>query len=110
MQQRNLIIFAVLSIALVGSWYFLIGPPDFSKDDPSKKVAQNTEKDKKKEDDKKPQDKQELEINKGPEIKEDPEKKKKPDPERKQPINKAAALKATLRGDGVHLTADMTSR
>src|SRR5437660_1195802 len=121
MQQRNLIIFAVLSIFLVGSWYFLIGPPDFSKDDPSKKVAQNNEKDKKKDDNKKPPDKNpeikpdknpEIKPDKNPEIKPDnkPEiKKNDPEPEKKTG-KEAVALKETLGGDGYHLTVDVTSR
>src|SRR5262245_3050675 len=104
MQQRNLIVFAILSILLVGSWYFFIGPPDFSKDkdDPNKKVVQNTDKDKQKPEEKKPEEKDkkpEEKEKKNPEIKIDKDKEpvKKPEPE-KQPAKDGVAVKATLGG------------
>lgn len=97
MQQKNLIIFAILSMLLVGIWYIFIPAPDpEKKDDPDKQVAQKPP-------DKKPPEKPKPDDKKLPDKK--PEIKKEKEPEKEVPADTT-----TLGGAGFHLEVDVTTR
>ena len=97
MQQKNLIIFALLSMLLIGIWYFFIPTPDpEKKDDGDTQVAQ------KKPDDKKPIEKpkpEERKPEKKPEVKIE-----------KAPEKEVPADTVTLGGPNYHLQVDVTTR
>lgn len=112
MQQRNLIVFILLAVLLVGTWYLFLAPPESGKkDDAEKQVAAN--KDKKPDGASKDADKKPPAEKEPPKKKADPEIKKTP-PKEKEPEKKvdleAPAETATLGGDGFHLRVDVTTR
>ncbi len=107
MQQKNLFVFALLSVLLIAAWYWFIVYPEQGKTtDPDKKELAKFEAKKKvvekpKDDEKKQTEK--IDEKKPPEV-------KKQDPDKKPPAKDEPAQTVSLGGEGFYLSVDVTSR